>query len=237
MSICRNCGVETGDAARCPLCQHPVGADPDSTVSPRSDAELQRRSGGDRATLRNAKLWLFEMISLISFTAAIVIFAADFAFGFAVTWSVYPLAVIIFAWLAASALVGLFRFPIGLVIAETILVVGFLLALSVVTGGSEWFLSLALPITALAGVVTGIIIIVARLSRASALQAVGVGFLGVGFFLVGLELVLNNHLDREAPVSWSLVAFACSVSLFFLMLFINKRLREHHSEFRRIFHI
>jgi hypothetical protein len=191
----------------------------------------------EQTTMRNAKIWLFEVISLVSFTAAIVIFAADFAFGFDITWSVFPLASIVFVWLFISAFIALVHVPVVLVAGETILLIGFLLSISLFAGGFQWFNSLGLPIAGLSGFFTAITVLVIRLTRPAALPAIGISLLGIGFLLVGLELVLNNYLGREEPVSWSLVAFACTVSVFFLMLFINKRLKEHHSEFRRIFHI
>ncbi|MFP4377491.1 MAG: DUF6320 domain-containing protein [Spirochaetales bacterium] len=176
------------------------------------------------------------MISLVAFTAAIVAFASDFAFGFEITWSIYPLASITFVWLFVGILIALANHPVAGVIAETILTGGFLLALSEIVGSSEWFTSIALPITILVGIVGALVILVAKLIKPSILQLVAMTFLATGLFLVGLDVILSVHGQAEAPVSWSLVAFACTLSLFFVILFIDRRLREKHSEFKKIFH-
>jgi hypothetical protein len=235
MRICNNCGVEIDDAERCPLCgSQPTEAvqeereKPEDDVSPRTAAENQ--------VIRSAKIWAFEMISLVAFTAAIVAFASDFAFGFEITWSIYPLTSIAFVWLFAGILIALAQHPVGGVIAETLLTGGFLLALSEIIGSAGWFLTIALPITLLVGFVGAVVILVAKVFKPSVLQMVAIAFLSAGLFLVGLDLILSLHTEAEAPVSWSLVAFACTLSLFFLILFIDRRLREKHSEFKKIFH-
>ena len=37
--------------------------------------------------------------------------------------------------------------------------------------------------------------------------------------------------------TWSLVVIACTLSLFWLILFIKRQLKLHYSEFRKIFHL
>jgi len=234
MRVCKNCGVEVEDAERCPLC----GSEPKEAVGerPKSSNSEEAHTPEENRVIQNAKIWGFEMISLVAFTAALVAFASDFAFGFEVTWSLYPIASIAFVWLFTGILIALGHRPVTAVIAETLLAGGFLLALSQIIGSSAWFLSIALPITILVGFIGALVILVAKLLKPSVLQVVAISFLAAGLFLVGLDLILSLHTNAEAPVSWSLVAFACTLSLFFLILFINRRLRDKHSEFRKIFH-
>ena len=136
-----------------------------------------------------------------------------------------------------SAIIALIRHPGVLLAAETAVVVGFLLLLSLLTGGGSWFFAIALPITLLIAVLIGISALAMVKLNLSTLQKVAVVFLASGFFVVGLELVINTALHDQFVVSWSLIAFACTLSLFFLILFINRRLRERHAEYKKIFHI
>lgn len=243
MKKCRNCGVMIEDGLEeCPLCGEPVTEE--RRQRQKTDEERQNvlRAGARieterEETRRSAKIWLFQMVSLVAFTAAIIIFAADIASDFSLSWSVYPLLVIGFVYLFTAALIGFARFRGVLLVVETILVVGFLLLLGLLIGETQWFVSLGLPITVLAAVLIGACAVTIVRLKLNVLQSIAVVVLASGFFVVGLEFVLNVVLEDEIVVSWSLIAFACTLSVFFLTLFINKQLRERHAEFKKIFHI
>jgi hypothetical protein len=177
------------------------------------------------------------MVSLVALTAALVIFAADFGFGFRVTWSVYPLLAVGFVWLAATAAIALARRLRLLLAGETVVLSGFLYALSRLAESGGWFMPIALPVVVMIALLVGIASTVIVRRRLATLPAIAVIVLCTGFFVVGLEASINNYLDNGTPVSWSLVAFACAFSLFFLILSINRRLRDHHAEYRKIFHL
>jgi hypothetical protein len=244
MRTCAKCGVIVeDDSATCPLCGHRMGDSVPSVTATEESTGIQHgRGAGDgpplaASTVRSAKLWLFEIVSLVMFTAAIVVFAADFAYGFSVSWSRFPLVCIVFCWAAGSLMIVFWKHPTLLLVAETVTVSVFLYVLSLFSGSTDWFLPLALPITVLVALVYGTGFgLVARL-RLTMFQAIGVVFLSSGLFIVALEAVISVWVDSDSLVSWSLVVFACALSLFFLMLFLNRRLKERHAEYRRIFHI
>ncbi|TVQ17517.1 MAG: hypothetical protein EA382_18740 [Spirochaetaceae bacterium] len=257
MTTCAHCGVIVEAADSCPLCGNPLpqnlardkagptGEPRDSqsmSTAARSGAAPVVQRAADFAppreeTVRSAKWWLFEMTSLVAFTVAIVLFAADFAFGFSITWSVYPLVSIGFVWLAVTGTIPLVRRRVLLIGYETAIVAGFLLAISAFSGGTDWFVGLALPITVLLGVVAVAETVIVATVRLARLVVAGTVVLAAGVFVVGLELIITAYVEQSAPVSWSLVALACTISIFFLTIFINKRLRDQNAEFRRIFHI
>ncbi|MFP4113545.1 MAG: DUF6320 domain-containing protein [Spirochaetota bacterium] len=243
MKKCTKCGVMIEDNLdECPLCGEPVTEERrkqrqddeyrDNVLRPGTEIDAENEK-----TVRGAKIWLFEMTSLVAFTAAIVIFAADFAFGFTLTWSTYPLLAIVFVYLLTAAIIALIRRPAWLFAVETVVVVGFLFLLDLLVGDTEWFLPIGLPVTILVALLAGGSGAAIVKLNLNALQSLAVVFLASGFFVVGLELVLNYALHDELLVSWSLIAFACTLSLFVVVLFINKRLRERHSEYKKIFHI
>ena len=240
MIKCTECGVFIEDADVCPLCGEPVDPSARASVDPRPGAAEPRGDEPPTAgaqVVKNAKRWLVQMVSLVAFTAGLVIFASDFGFGFGVNWSVIPLVSIAFVWLAAISAIGLARRFGLLLTAQTLILGAFLFGLSRLAEVGAWFGPLALPITVMVGVLVGAGWLAATRLRLSRLQSLAVAILCAGFFVVGLEAAINRYLGLETPVSWSLVAFACSVSLFFLILFINRQLRERHAEYRRIFHL
>lgn len=243
MTKCKNCGVMIEDGLdECPLCGEPVTEEARRQKETQQEKENALKPGTsvepeNESTVRSAKIWLFEMVSLVAFTAGIVIFAADFAFDFTLSWSLYPLLAIGFVYLFTAAIIGFVRSPAVLLSVETAIVAGFLLLLDLLIGQRAWFLELGLPITLLVAVMTGLVAVVVIRLRLNALQGVAVGLLGTGILVVGIEFVINRARSADLLVSWSLIAFACTLSLFFLILFINKRLRERHAEFKKIFHI
>ncbi|OHD72511.1 MAG: hypothetical protein A2177_10960 [Spirochaetes bacterium RBG_13_68_11] len=181
--------------------------------------------------------WLWEVISLLTLTAAAILIAIDLASGFDVTWSLYPLSAIAFLWIGATSAIALAKRPLALVAALAAALVAFLLVLEVITRGRSWFLPLALPLVLLAIVASaGAWVVVNRL-RLSLLPALAVVVLSCGLAAIGTEYILNRYLRPGTVVSWSLVVLACAISLFLALLLIHKRLKERHSDIRRFFHL
>lgn len=242
MKTCSNCGVQVEDELdECPLCGEPITEEKRRERRRREERENLLRPGAEaepsERTVRGAKIWLFEMVSLVAFTAAIIVFATDFAYEFSLSWSPVPLLAIGFVYLFVASIIGLVRHPTALLVVDTLLVAAFLLALDLLIGSDRWFLSLALPITLLIGLITGVAAGIAVKLHLNTLQTVAVVFLASGVFVMGLELIVSRAITGSPIVSWSIIAFACALSLFFLILFINKRLRERHAEYRKIFHV
>lgn len=237
--ICTNCGVEIDEMSEhCPLCGNamPVlsGTDPGATHAadaPAGDQPLPPE------IVSGVKKWLWEVVSVLAFTAAIVVFAADFAYGSEVSWSRYPLLAILFFWLSATSLILLSRFPVLVFLCQSVFVAGLLYMLGRFLGATHWFLPLALPVTVLVAAVSGSVIAIATRLKLTLILTIAVILLGIGVFLLALEVILNNFQGNDVVVSWSLVAFACLVALFVVLLFVEKRLRERHSEYRKIFHL
>lgn len=229
MKTCDNCGVEVDeDLQRCPLCRARL----DNEVDDGDDHEEPAQE-----TVTHARFWLWEVFSLLAFAAALVTFAADFAFGFDVEWARYPLITIGFLWVSATVMIGLAEHPILRLLAETTAVAGFLFGLELLTETSGWFLPLGLPITVLTALLAGAAALVIRKRSLSALPAMAVVVLASGVFVVGLEIIIKQFTESDVLVSWSLVALACGIAIFFLILWVNKRMRERHSEYRKVFHL
>ncbi len=240
MNECRNCRVRIEDGSdRCPLCGLPVAGNGDEGVADRPGALLRPETeltSEARRTVRNAKIWLFEMVSLIAFTTGVIVFAADIASGFTLSWSILPLLAIGSVYAATVAVIVLLRRPALLLVAQTAIIAGFLLALNFTVGEQNWFLDLGLPMTLLTAALIGASVLAMKRLGLNVLQKIATGILAAGLEVVGIEFLVNRARG-ELLVSWSLIAFACTLSAFFLILFINKQLRERHGEFRKIFHL
>lgn len=242
MNECTECGVLVeDDLEECPLCGTPISGEARDRASGADPTDALRRPPESldpeaRETVRSAKIWLFEMATIVAFTAGIIVLAADLATGFELSWSLTPLSAIGFVYLFTVAIIAFIRRPVFLLAAETLIVALFLLALNFLVGEERWFLALGLPITllvaSLAGATVGSIVKL----RLNPVQTIAVVFLATGFCVVGIEFLINRA-GNELLVSWSMIAFACALSVFALLIFVNKRLQEHHAEFRKIFHL
>jgi len=232
MRICPNCGVEVDEhLSRCPLCKVSL-ADEDEE----SNGEPEPEEIGP-VTVSNARRWLWEVVSLVALTVALIVFASDFAFGFTLSWSRFPLSAVVFVWISATILITLSGKPLAIFVALTAAVATFLYALNQFTPQHDWFLPLALPLTLLVAFLAALVYLIATRARLSVLPVIAYVILALGVLLLGLELLLRAYRNMAPTVSWSLVAFACALSLFFLIHFINHRLRDRHLEYRKIFHI
>ena len=241
MNVCKECGVRVDDGIEaCPLCgsslREPSGGN--------TDEEMLRQSlfGGEppsdpqvRRVVRDARIWLLETASLIAFTAGIIVFAADFAFGFSLSWSQYPLLAIGFVYLLTVAILGLGRRWPWLLAVQVVIIALFMTVLSLLLGSAA-LLAIAVPITICLGVLIGATAAAIAHLRLNIVQATAAVFLSSGFGVVAIELIITRA-KGQLLASWSLIAFACTLSLFVLMLFIDRRVRERHAEFRKIFHL
>lgn len=237
MKRCKQCGVEIEDHYdRCPLC----GASPEGDVT---DATSEAAGGAesviamDLVERRKARFWLWEMFTVVIFASAVIVAAADFAYGFAFSWSAYPLISLAFIWLFLTAIIALGRNLAPAYVAATLDLLLYLFFLDILTPGEPWFLPLALPCTLLVAVVGGGAAGIARGLKLSVFQTLADAVLSMGVLLLGLEIILSVALDLESILSWSIVSFAGCLSIAVLLLIINKRLREHHADFKRVFHL
>ncbi|TVQ36249.1 MAG: hypothetical protein EA384_14780 [Spirochaetaceae bacterium] len=232
MQRCDSCGVVVEDQhSRCPLCGRALNGSRPETCS---EDEPQGEQWAQ--TVSRARFWLWQMISLLAASSAVIVFSADFAFGFELTWSRYPLLSIAFLWLSATLLIRFARRPLAMLPAQTAALLLFLYALDR-SLETAWFLPLALPtVLLLAGLTAGVAVVARRL-HLEVLSVVALATLGSGVLAVGFEIVFRNHLGASMVPTWSLVVIACTLSLFWLILFIKRQLKLHYSEFRKIFHL
>lgn len=236
MPICRNCGVEIDEKLdRCALCLAPLGrlAEQERGASP-----LPREA---RCPVENSKpitlLRLWEIVSLFAGTSALVVFIADFAYSMTVTWARFPLVSIIFLWAAGSLLLLLRRHRLMLLVAETVALAMFLLALDLLVPTGPWFLPLALPLTVLAGTLISGISAFVRAMRQRLFAILAVVLASIGLFLLALETVISLFLSGVFRLSWSLLVFGCAVPLVGLLFYIQYRLKVTSDDLKKIFHL
>ncbi len=234
MKPCPHCGVLVEDGnSRCPLCLTPLDGD-----EGRESGEGGAATGARRVPLDSRpRFWLLEVLSLLAAVGAIVVFAADFAFGFALTWSPIPLSAIIYLWIVSVVVIGLGRRGVLLGVALTAATLAFLLVLDLLTDGAPWFITPALPLVLLGALLSGLLVWIGRRRGVSTLPAVAMVLVGGGLGSLGVELILGLSRGGPLRISWSVVVLACAVSLALVVLLVHRRLRLRHTSLERIFHM
>ena len=107
MALCTECGVELDDQLQhCPLCGTAVGTAPSGRAA---DTAVDVAEAPDALAEETTavRVWLWEVVTLLAATVAVVVVGVDLAFGLALTWSVYALTSIAAFWLVTMALLFL----------------------------------------------------------------------------------------------------------------------------------
>ena len=243
MKQCDQCGVELeNELARCPLCGASLLIDEPDVGSGESAEVRPAGEPADQTNLqvtehRRARFWLWEMFTIVFIATAIIVAAADFGYGFDLSWSIYPLTALAFVWIFVTAVIGLGRDILLAYAASTIAVIAYLFVLDSLVAGESWFVPIALPMTLLVAVVGGAAAGTVRGLSLSFFQTLAASVFFLGIFALGLEVILYFALDLESILSWSIVAFGGCLSIALLLWLINKRLRERHADFKRVFHL
>jgi hypothetical protein len=237
MPICRNCEVELEEGlSRCPLCLAPLEGEAEQGQERPPPSAAVRAAGGPSGPLTRRRLW--EIVSLLAGTGAAVVLVADFAYSMTVTWARFPLVSILFLWAAATLLLYLRRHRLLLLIGETAALALFLLALDLLMPGKPWFLTLALPLSLLAGALIGAVCAAAKALRPRFFAILAVALASAGLFVLGLEAAVNLYYHTGPfRLSWSLVVFGCIAPLVGLLLYIQYRLKATRKDMRKIFHL
>jgi hypothetical protein len=205
MAYCVHCGVELAASEdRCPLCKTPV-MDPNpawrepeerpyperlEVVPPRID----RRYGAQLAAL-------FLLIPM----AAVLI--SNLLINRQVTWSAYVLGAIacVEVWVLLPMYLDITR-PYLYIALDILSSALYLLLIDWRTGGGNWYLPLALPLTLIVGGAAMLSVYVCRRVKMPQLDRASLVVLTGAAFLTGLEALIDLKVYGRAQLEWSVYA-------------------------------
>lgn len=238
MKLCPVCHIEVASPAdRCPLCGADLGPVDSTQAAERPKADVPPGPGGEspeHPLPPGPRFWIWEAETLVAFAGLVVVLAADLAFGFAVSWSIYPILVIGWAWLSVTASHFLRPWPLLVASIETALLLGFLAILDLIVPGRPWFIPLALPITVFSGAAAALLI--ARRRRA-VLSNLALALAVVGVLLAIVEIGVTNYVSGTIALSWSILTFGCLLPIIVLLLYLQHRVKGRSEELRKYFHV
>jgi len=213
MTVCRFCGIEYEETLPvCPLCN----GEEERPVSPADILDISKSEN-------KRQLWELSMVLLIS--AIIIAFAVDAVFGKGIKWSLYADTSLLFI-ASILTLTHLSRNKWMIFSSLFVLTVILLFVFSLLTKTHNWFLPLALPLTASLYFLGLAVVFLNSLSRYRGLNLIAVIFFAMALFTLIVEICIDMFNDGLIKLQWS-VASAASLSLLALILvFIHYRLKR-----------
>jgi hypothetical protein len=234
MAYCPNCGVELApDALACPLCLAPLGPD-----APRRHAPEHIIDPEDREKLTDAerRTIVWEIISVSTGIAAIVVCAVNLIESQALTWGLYPLASLCFFWVLLTAPLRLGSRPVLAILLAALSLPAFLVALDLVDGRLGWSLSVALPIALDAEISAALAVLASARSKRKGANLIGFGLLAATALCVGIEATLDRFQSGRLDLTWSAIVAVALVPVAGFLFYLHHRVTKK-ANLRRLFRL
>ncbi len=234
MSYCVHCGVELAPSeARCPLCKTPV-VDPNGAWHPPEEKPYPEQL--EVVPPRIDHRYGAALAALFLLIPASAVLASDLLINHRITWSAYVLGAMLLVgvWVLLPFALDVRR-PYLYLTVDTFSTALYLEMIAFLTGGAHWYLTLALPLTVLAGgaLMLGVYACrrkrLAPLDRASAVVAV------FAAALVALEALTDLWARGGVRLEWSLYALVPLIASAGVLRVIERRPRLKEEIKKRLF--
>lgn len=209
MSYCVNCGVELDASAKaCVLCHTPVynpneiSKEQVFTPYPTEHGQVEKVKRKDMGIL----------LSIVFLTTAITCGLLN-GFAFAGTrWSLAVIGVCIMLWVIMIPVVIYTKQPIYVsLLYDGIAIAGYLYMLTFMTRSNEWFWGLGLPIVVLVTALMEAVTLALRKLPKSFLTNSLYIITAIALLCPGLELLIDNYLEKKLRLGWSAVVLTVCV--------------------------
>ncbi len=206
---CINCGVElAAHETKCPLCATPV-CNP-AFLNPDAPRPYPSADEVHDEINRSGVIFLLSFLFLLP---AVLTLVCDLTLNRTLVWAGYPVGALLLGYLIVVVPLW-FRKPLvsALVFADFVGLAAFLFYINFAVGGS-WFLTFALPITAMVAIIVCSVITLLRYYARYALAIFGGTFVMLGAALVATEYFINMTFYRTYPLEWSFYPLVICVLL------------------------
>ncbi|MBQ8849787.1 MAG: hypothetical protein IJ011_05615 [Clostridia bacterium] len=229
---CIKCGAHLSDGQKvCPICETRV-YHPDFPVTENIDTYPKKEFSSEEF---NPKGVLF-VITVIAAVAMAIPLLFELTWLDRVGWSGYVAGGILLAYIV---FVLPFWFkkpePVTFTACDFAAAALFLWYINFQVEGN-WFLTFALPITAVLGLIVTFEVALLKYLKKGRLYAVGGGLIALGAWTMLIELLIFVTFDVVSPVVWSSCSFV-SLFLFGMMLIIIAIVKPLKDSLRKIFFV
>ncbi len=227
MSYCVNCGVELEKTLeRCPLCNTPV-INPNELQKITAPTYPYPKEKGQVDAVKKKDLAILTSVVLTA-TSLCCLLLNIFVFS-GTHWSLFIIGACLLLFVIIFPAVIYTKLPVYISLAFDGAATGFYLyMITFNTANDRWFLSLALPITALVTILVEIFALLLRTFPVSFLTTALYFFVEIALLCVGLELLIDNYCGVPLQLVWSAIILTiCGVIVITLLTILSKqRLRD-----------
>ncbi len=234
--FCSRCGVEVDPAVeKCPLCEAPIQKLPmdDGSPWPKEEAPAATAppmSADERKALARTLTTLGFLIP------ASIVLTVDWFINRNLSWSLFALVSLGAAWMWSLLPLIFNRKPYQLIISITIVALGALSAIGVLTGNTGWIFTIAVPIVLCAGALaSGVTKLVKRTRSVGGNMAAWI-LQAVAILAVCADILINSRLKESFRPGWSIIAASTLLPISILLLYLHYRPSKQR-KLRRYFHV
>ena len=224
MSYCVHCGVElAASQKKCPLCGTPV-------VDPQNYGDINGKPPFPPYHVRTqqqvSRPSLVGLLTLIFLIPILLCIVCDANINHSITWSGYVVGAFLQLYISIAVPVLLSARPskhhaVLSIALDTIALLGLLRYIEWRTGGS-WFLSFALPVTLLTGILLITLVLLARHTALSRLAIAAIAIVLLGVLCLVVELLLIFTFDLSHELVWSSYPLITCLLLGAVLFFIDR---------------
>lgn len=244
MAICSKCGVDIEQARFCPLCKTIV-SEPEPPVAQAQPAPAAEEAlpssefsmaGLTEQEFHGRQVVAAEVISVSMVMVAISVTVINFLLNRHLSWSLYILLSLGFAWIMVCIPIMFVKKPAIVLPVVISAPFAFLLLLDALSPPLAWALPLALPITAAVEVSIGAAVMATRLSKRHGLNVVAFGLLAATLICLVTDLVVGLYLAGTARLLWSAIVAFTTVPVAGFLIYFHHRIAKK-TTLRKLFHL
>jgi len=240
MKTCPQCGVELDEQMTvCPLCHFQSGQGVPHEKDDPVITENRREkflSEYVKLTRRQKRKLFWELSGIILFSGILVTLIIDFVTTGSITWSRYTVTVCLVLF-ANTTLFSFLRHRLLLMMGGSFISTSLLLVLlDMYNKKVGWGTQLGIPLLLSLYLISFVVTLLARATKHQGFNMLGYFFLAAGLMSLSVEGVLTRYFNNRITFGWSLIAFACMLSITAIFFFIHYRLKGG-VDLRRFFHI
>lgn len=165
-----------------------------------------------------------------------VVLLVDLFLDGRLTWSLYPIASLVFVWLLLTAPLKLKKRPILAAVMAGVSVLAFLLALNLIQGRLNWAPAVAIPIAVDAELSAAAAVFATSRVRRKGVNVIAFCLLAVTALCIGVESTLGQYLDGRISLHWSAVVATALVPVAGFLFYLHHRVTKK-ANLRRLFRL
>ncbi len=236
MALCSRCGVDIGEAKRCPLCGSVPHGIAEEAPEVNAHANFMDKAAAMQPPSRAKRFVVAELLTVSLGIAGFMVALIDLVTGGGLGWSLYPLASLGFIWLALCPLLFFTGKPAFGIACTALAPFAFLLAMDAINGRVDWFLLLGLPIAASAEMAVALTVLASARAKRKGFNILAYSLIAVSFVCLAVEGSIALWSRGAILFGWSVITATALVSVAAFLLYVHHRLAKD-ATLKRLFHI